>query len=128
MLKKIGVMVCMVLTMILLSACKSNDNEYDEIIDQVFGEVQKFNDDEDYLYIHGGREVSNTHVYVLEGYEDEGLIIQVYYPYKEKKSGEEDYDEDWYVYENSTHRIELFEINYENKNSLKLSFQEININ
>lgn len=43
-------MITMIFMIVFLSACKSNDNEYDEIIDQVFEEVQKFNDDENYLY------------------------------------------------------------------------------
>lgn len=50
MVKKIGLMITMIFMIVFLSACKSNDNEYDEIIDQVFEEVQKFNDDENYLY------------------------------------------------------------------------------
>lgn len=115
-----------VLLVIFLSACKSDSNDYDEVIDQVFEEVQKFNDDDDYLYIHGSRDESNTYVYLPEGYEDEGLVIRVYYPYEEKKNGKKGYDESWYVYENATKKIKPGNINKNKKNKLVISYKEIN--
>lgn len=126
MVKKIGLMVTTMIMIVFLSACKSNDNEYDEIIDQVFEEVQKFNDDEDYLYIHGGREDSNTYVYVLEGHEDEGLIIRVNYSYEEKKSGNKSYNENWYVYNQAKNEINTSRISPNKINCLTLKYQEIN--
>lgn len=102
MIKKIGLLITTMFMIVFLSACKSNDNEYDEIIDQVFKEIQKFNNDDEYLYTHGGREESNIYIYEVEGKNDEGLIIRVYYPYKEKRTGNKGYDEDWYVFESIT--------------------------
>lgn len=110
MIKKIGVIITIMLMIVSLSACKSNVNDYDEIIDLVFEEVQKFNDDEEYLYIHGGREESNIYIYELEGHEDEGLIIRVYYPYEEKRTGNKGYDEDWLFYEKLTSDLKSAEI------------------
>lgn len=126
MIKKIGVIITIMLMIVSLSACKSDENDYDEIIDQVFEEVQKFNDDEEYLYIHGGREESNVYIYELEGHEEEGLIIRVYYPYEEKKIGEKSYDENWYIYENTTKKLDSIDIIGIEKNELILSFKEIN--
>lgn len=63
------------------------------------------------IYIHGGREESNIYVYVFEGHEDEGLIIRVYYPYKEKRTGNKGYDEAWYIYEKTSNEIKFEEIN-----------------
>lgn len=126
MIKKIGLMITTIFMIVFLSACKSNNNEYDEIIDQVFEEVQKFNGDENYLYIHGGREESNTYVYVLEGHEDEGLIIRVYYPYEEKRTGKKSYGEDWYVYESDTKKLDSIETVEIKRNELTLGYEEIN--
>lgn len=127
MVKKINVMIIMILTIVFLSSCKSNDNEYDEIIDQVFEEVQKFNDDEDYLYIHGGREESNIYIYEAEGMDDEGLIIRVYYPYEEKRTGKKRYDEDWYVKERNIKEIQYKKIDLHYKTNLELKYEENNI-
>lgn len=127
MVKKIVLMVTTMIMIVFFSACKSNDNEYDEIIDQVFEEVQKFNDDEDYLYIHGGREESNIYIYELEGHEDEGLIIRVYYPYEEKRTGEKRYDENWYGYEKTSQKLNSVNPLISNKDELIKKFEEINI-
>lgn len=78
------------------------------------------------MYIHGSREESNIYVYELEGHEDEGLIIRVYYPYEEKKTGKKGYDEDWYVYESTTKKLDSIETVKIKNNELTLSFEEIN--
>lgn len=127
MIKKTGMLLTMIFMIVFLSACKSDDNDYDEIIDQVFEEVQKFNDDEDYLYIHGGREESNTYFYVLEGHEEEGLIIRVYYPYEEKKTGKIGYDEKYYAYEKYQKQIESVTIDEQKNVNLTLVYKEIEI-
>lgn len=128
MFKKLLLLITSVLLVIFLSACKSDSNDYDEVIDQVFEEIQKFNDDDDYLYIHGDRDESNTYVYLPEGYEDEGLVIRVYYPYEEKKTGRKGYDESWYVYENATKEIKSGDIDERKKDNIILEYQEINMN
>lgn len=120
-------MITTIFMIVFLSACKSNDNEYDEIIDQVFEEVQKFNDDDNYLYIHGGREESSIYIYELEGHEDEGLIIRVFYPYEEKKTGKKGQDEDWYIYDSSTKDVKDYEISLNIENQLIKKTQEIKL-
>lgn len=132
MFKKLLLLITSLLLVIFLSACKSDSNgydsnDYDEVIDQIFEEVQKFNDDDDYLYIHGGRDESNTYVYLPEGYEDEGLLIRVYYPYEEKKTGKKGYDESWYVFESATKRIKSGNIPANKMNDLDLQYKEIKI-
>lgn len=127
MLKKLLLLITSVSLIIFLSACKSDSNDYDEVINQVFEEVQKFNDDDDYLYIHGGRDESNTYIYLPEGYDDEGLVIRVYYPYEEKKTGKKGYDENWYIYERTTNIIKLIDIDGNKKNNLVLKYEEINM-
>ena len=58
MLRRIYSFIVMVLLVVTLSACKSRNNEYDEVIDQIFEKLQGSNDKEGSSYIKGGREES----------------------------------------------------------------------
>ena len=127
MLRRIYSFIVMVLLVVTLSACKSRNNEYDEVIDQIFEKLQGSNDKEGSSYIKGGREESNTYVYLPEGYENEALIIRVYYPEESKRTGEKDYDDDWYVYEIATGKMQSGDLDESRKKQFVLEYEEINV-
>ena len=120
-------LIFLVIVGVFFVAWSDKSNEYDEVIDQIFEEVQKFNDSEDTSYIRGGRKESNTYVYLPEGYENEALVIRVYYPYESKRTGEKDYDDDWYVYEIATGKMQSGDLDESRKKQLVLEYEEINV-
>ncbi|MCD4978448.1 hypothetical protein [Enterococcus faecalis] len=123
--KKIGMALLLGMVLFFGVACKKNVGDYEDVINLVYEDSQKYNKDSEYK--HGGREESNTYVYTLKGYEDEGLIIRIYYPSTEKKTDEKNYFDDWYIYEKATEKLGSGDIDENRRDDLTLKYKEINV-